>query len=708
MDRHRYTLVVIALTASLCIQKWQSDAESTETLAICETPTCLSAANIILQKMRTNSNPCEDFNEFACGRFIEETQVPDGRGNVWAPTIVEDANTAILHDIITKAVKPTDPQYLINIKRFYNSCIDEDTIEAVGLTPYLIDSEFVNDWPTLNPTWSGANFDLKEVIVRYSRVLINPFFDIDTTNDISDTNRMAIYLTDGDLLLSQKTYSQPRNSTVLQAFEKYLVEFAVALDANREVAKQDARDVVDLEIELAKIMVPLEKQNDITVYNPFRLTQLSTMYPQLGIVRFARTVFGLVNITLADTETVINAFPTYIRNISRVVQQFSNRTLQNLFGFHYAIDRVGELTQRMQQIAQDFRKVYTGAIEERPRWKFCQDIITDIFWKGISKQYVASNFSATAKHNVDNMIVKIKEVLYNMTADATWISSESKIKALAKLGAMKKKVAYPDAGFEEADIEEEYGQYIMNVDNFYANMVLGIKQATLTHLATYRKPVNKNDWRMRPFITNSDYDSFRNEIVFPAGVLQKPFYSETFPDYMNYGAIGAIIGYELALEFFDQGNILDDSDNLEESMSPEDREYFASKTQCIKDQTSNTYVEEVNMTLNGGSTLRRIMADRGALKMAFRTYRYNLGNVDQQPRLPGLNLTSDQLFFLSAAQVFCTKYTPQRLMLEVKYSPSLPGKYRILTVLQNSEEFARAYNCPRGSFMNPEHKCNVW
>ncbi|BFZ23833.1 hypothetical protein BsWGS_26872 [Bradybaena similaris] len=658
--------------------------------------------------MRRNSNPCEDFNEFACGRFIEETQIPDGRENVWAATIVNDANTAILHDIITRAAKPTDPQYLINIKRFYNSCIDEDAIEEVGLTPYLIDSEFVNDWPTLNPTWSGANFDLNEVIVRYSRVLINPIFDIDTTNDISDNNRMAIYLTDGDLLLSQGTYSQPRNSTVLQAFEKYLVEFAVVLDANREVAKQDVRDVLDLEIELAKIMVPLEKQKDITVYNPVRLTQLSTMYPELDIVRFVRTVFGLVNITLADNETVINSYPSYIGNISRVVQQFSNRTLQNLFGFHYAIDRVGELTHRMQQIAQDFGKVYYRAIAERPRWKFCQDTITNIFWKGISKQYVASNFSATAKHNVDDMIVKIKEVFYNMTADATWISSESKTKVLAKLKAMKKKVGYPDAGFEEADIEEEYGQYIMKLDNFYANKVLGVKQAILTHLATYREPVNKNDWRIRPFVTNADYDSFRNEIVFPAGVLQKPLYSETFPDYMKYGAIGASIGYELTIEFFDQGNILDDSDNLGESMSPEDREYFASKTQCIKDQTSNTYVDEVNMTLNGESTLITSMADRGALKMAFRTYRYYLGNFDQQPRLPGLNLTSDQLFFLSAAQVYCTKYTPQRLILEVKYSPFLPGKYRILAALQNSEDFARAYNCSRGSFMNPALKCNVW
>ncbi|BFZ23836.1 hypothetical protein BsWGS_26875 [Bradybaena similaris] len=148
-------------------------------------------------------------------------------------------------------------------------------------------------------------------------------------------------------------------------------------------------------------MVPVEEQRDITkVYNPVQLIELSTMYPELDIVRFARTVFGLVNITLADNETVINAFPTYIGNISRVVQQFSNRTLQNLFGFNYAINRVGVLTRRMRHLTQDFHKVYYGTVAESLRCKFCVDSATAIFSDGISKQYVCNHFSVTAKQNV--------------------------------------------------------------------------------------------------------------------------------------------------------------------------------------------------------------------------------------------------------------------------------------------------------------------
>ncbi|BFZ23837.1 hypothetical protein BsWGS_26876 [Bradybaena similaris] len=307
MAWHRCTLVVIGLTASLCIQEGKSDdnikGQTPAPEAVCGMGSCLSAvaemvnkmkitdntcgdlnelachrfvetpdarnargleiaadvineillANEMRQKMNLSADPCEDFNEFACGRFNKETEIPNGRSEVWALTTVADVNTMTVNDMIAKAAKPTDPQYLINIKRFYNSCFDEDTIETVGLMPYLTDSEFVDDWPTRNPSWSGVNFDLNEVIIRYSKVFIDPIFRLATMNDIADSNRVAIYLFGATLTLDLETYNLPRNDTILQAYEKYLVDIAVALNASREVAEQDARDVVDLEIELAKV-----------------------------------------------------------------------------------------------------------------------------------------------------------------------------------------------------------------------------------------------------------------------------------------------------------------------------------------------------------------------------------------------------------------------------------------------------------------------
>ncbi|BFZ23831.1 hypothetical protein BsWGS_26870 [Bradybaena similaris] len=717
MSWHRYALVVIGLTASLCIQKGNSNGESTEQTpaptpapgAVCETAECLSAANEIKKKMNLSVNPCEDFNEFACGRFIKESNISEGRSAVDTITHLEDNNQATLRDIIAGEVKATDPQYLLNIKRFYNSCIDENTIEAVGLTPYLNDSEFVDDWPTLNPRWSGANFNLNEVIARYSKVFIHPIFDMFHMNDMSDSSKLAIYLYEAHLPLDQETYNQPRNDTILQAYEKYLVEIAVVLDANREVAMRDAKEVVDLEIELSKIMVPRDQQRNATkLYNPVQLNQLSIMYPELDIVGYARAVYGLVNITLTGDEKVINLYPTFIGNISLVVQKFSNRTLQNLFGFSYAISRVGVLTQWMRAITHEFNRVYLGHESETPRWKFCVDSTAELFSKGISKQFVTRLFSERAKRDVNDMIDNMKEVFRDMIHGASWMSEATKTEARVKLAAMKRKIGYPDFEFEEADIEKDYREHIMKVDDYFGNSVLGKKLNLLQTIAEYGKPVDKNKWYMPPYQINAYIDFFENEIVFLAGIMQQPFYSETFPAYLNYGAIGQIIGHEITHGFDDLGRQYDENGTLRDWWTEEDSEHFKIKADCIIDQNSNTRVVEVNMTLNGRLTQGETIGDRGGLEVAFRAYGKHVRKSGQQPRLPGLDLSQDQLFFLSYAQMHCAKMTPETLTQSVNTNSHPPGKYRIIGTLQNSGCFVHTYDCHSGTSMNLHSKCSVW
>ncbi|BFZ23835.1 hypothetical protein BsWGS_26874 [Bradybaena similaris] len=273
---------------------------------------------------------------------------------------------------------------------------------------------------------------------------------------------------------------------------------------------------------------------------------------------------------------------------------------------------------------------------------------------------------------------------------------------------MKRKIGYPDGDFEEADIEEKYRQYIMKADDYYGNKVLGHKLSKLADLATYGKPANKNKWFMPPHETDAYYGWLHNEIVFLAGIMQPPFYSEKFIPAMNYGAIGAVIGHEIMNGFDDEGKQFDENGTFRNWWAPEDQEDFENKTQCIVDQISKIYIDEINMTLNGERTKAKSMDDIGGLKLAFRAYKKYVNTLAQPSRIPGLYLSRDQVFFVSFAQIFCGKYTHQGLVYLVKSGQHLPGKYRILGVLQNSEDFAKAYNCPKGSFMNPVDKCNVW
>ncbi|CAG5114628.1 unnamed protein product, partial [Candidula unifasciata] len=293
---------------------------------ICNTPDCVIAAAMMAKKMNLSANPCEDFSEYACGRFIEETVLPEGRTRVGTFSVLSDENKLIMKDIIVEDIKDTKPLYLTNMKKLYRSCTNEAQIEKIGLKPYLEDDRtFVDDWPTLNPSWTDDSFNLNEVIARYESVYIEPIFSYYASTDMMNSNQKVLYLSEGNLGLSMEYFGKPRNDSVIMAYEKYLAETAIALDANRTIAEQDARDVVDLEIALSKIMVPREERRDSRKqYNLVQLGNLSSLYPELNISGAIREAFATANLTLPDDERVINRFPTYIGNISSVVQGISN------------------------------------------------------------------------------------------------------------------------------------------------------------------------------------------------------------------------------------------------------------------------------------------------------------------------------------------------------------------------------------------------
>ncbi|CAG5114827.1 unnamed protein product [Candidula unifasciata] len=276
------------------------------------------------------------------------------------------------------------------------------------------------------------------------------------------------------------------------------------------------------------------------------------------------------------------------------------------------------------------------------------------------------------------------------------------------MASMKRYIGFPDDDFEDSDIDRFYKNYTINGKEYYNNEVNIARQARFLNLKSLRQPSSKNPWTTPPHKPNAGYDLNRNAIMFLAGMLQPPLFSETYQYYMNYGGMGVVIGHEITHGFDDEGSQYDKDGNLRNWWTKEDLQNFRDRAQCIIDQNFNTTVVEVNRTLNGNSTLGESIADRGGLKESFRAYQKKMKKCGAELPLPGINLTQDQLFFIAFGQFFCQKRTPESLIKQVETRPHLPGKYRVNTALQNSEEFAKAYNCPLGSFMNPEKKCSVW
>ncbi|CAG5114828.1 unnamed protein product, partial [Candidula unifasciata] len=516
-------------------------------------------------------------------------------------------------------------------------------------------------------------------------------------------------LSSANLGMLQESLMEERNNSAIMAYEKYLAETAIALNASREVAEMDAKDVVDLEKELASIMVPREDKRDHSKrLNPVSLNDLNSISDNLDIVRALRTSFDTVNITLAKNERIISYYPTYIGNLSSVLQRFSNRTIQNLFGFSYAVTRVAGLTRKLRDIKLEYDMVVNGVESEPHRKDFCIQKTSAAFWKGLSKQYVLRKFPKAAKDYLKKMIKHLMKEFHRIIEEATWMSGHTKVGAFAKLASMRQSLGYPDEDFEDSDIEKFYENHTMKYMDYYNNEVIRFNQARQLMLKSLRQPSSKNQWELPPHEVNAGYDPNQNLLMFLAGILQPPLFSETYQHYINYGGMGVVIGHEITHGFDDEGSQYDKDGNLRNWWTEEDRQSFRDRAQCIIDQNSNTNVVEVNITLNGVNTQGETIADRGGLKESFRAYQRKVKRCGTELLLPGLHLTQDQLFFLAFGQLFCEKWKPPILKMLLASGSHLPARYRINGALQNSEEFAKAYNCPLGSFMNPQKKCSVW
>ncbi|GFO26258.1 endothelin-converting enzyme 1 [Plakobranchus ocellatus] len=585
-----------------------------------------------------------------------------------------------------------------------------DKIEEIGVEPYL-NTSYAKEWPTLiGQNWPGeSQFDLNNVTTRYFEVSIGTLYIFYITRNLIDPSVNAIYLSEADLYLPRSYLIRLRNDSFLMAYERYLREKAIYLGAEPGVAAQDATDVLNLEIELAKIMDPPEEQWDpFKFYNPTTLAELGTNYSYLDIPRALRAAFSIANRTVDDNQEIIVPHPSYFNRLEAVINSTSNRTLQNFFGFKYALREVGGLTERLRQLNFDLLKVYLDITESEPRWQTCLRQVRRIFYRGLGKEFVRRHFSEDSKAYINEMIANLRAVFREILEEATWMGNETKAEAYQKLDAMSSKIGYPDHGFSDEELEEKHKYYVMTPNNLYQNRQTLFWNAIILLINKTYNPPDKNEWFMASYDVNAYYSRRLNEIVFPAGILQPPFFWEKFPDSMNYGAIGMIIGHEIVHGFDNRGRQYDKDGRLRNWWQPEDLDGFKGRSQCIINQYGNFTDELAEMKLNGVKSQGENVADNGGLKGSYRAYKKLTAGKEDGKLLPGLNLTHDQLFFLSFAQQWCHKSTKARAIADVTNGKHVPGNFRIFGSLQNSPDFARAYNCTLGSPMNPQSKCSVW
>ncbi|XP_012943220.1 neprilysin [Aplysia californica] len=685
---------------------------------VCLTTECVSAAARIHSYIDWTVQPCDDLYQFACGRWMREKVIPEDKSSLSTFGILRDEVEIVLKNLLEEEHKPTDLECTKKAKDLYKSCLNTDLINEKGDTALkeLIVNE-LGGWPLITLGWDPMTFDLVNAIITHNKYNSYPLLSVYTGIDNKNSSQRILKMEQTDFgLPGQKYYLVARDDPMLIAYEDLIVGVAKLMggETNEQVLREGAKEIVDFEIVLANISVPDEERRDAnTLYNPMTLRDVHGNYSQAFDWRsyvFRVMTMPDIGITdISDDEVIINLSPPYYKRLTQVLQGTDRRTLANYVVWRFALQLLSTQGEPYQELIRVYRKAIYGISSEMARFRKCAAYTTSYVGLAVGRMFIKDNFDAEAKHMALEMIEGLQHSFNELVDDLDWMDKETKRVARIKNERIAPKIGYPEEITNNTYLEIYYSNYTYTPDDYFGNVLENRREGFKTTMRRLREPYDKEKWESPPSTVNAFYSSIRNQIMFPAGILQPPFFSQTYPKSLNYGGIGVVIGHEITHGFDDRGRQYDSDGNLVQWWSESAIEKFKGKAQCIVDQYGNFTVPEVDQNLNGVNTQGENIADNGGLKQAYRAYRnWVTEQGKEELPLPGLKFSHNQLFFINFAQLWCNLLREENALNRIRTGVHSPGRFRVIGSAQNSEDFNRAFDCPKNSYMNPENKCAVW
>ncbi|XP_065163092.1 neprilysin-2-like isoform X3 [Atheta coriaria] len=683
---------------------------------ICLTPGCIHTASKVLDSMDTSVDPCDDFYQFACGNFVKNTNIPDDKSSVTVFSTISDLLQEQLRTMIEEPIDPKEPKPFQLTKKMYKACMNKTAIEADGLKTINAIFKELGGWPALDgDQWKEAEFDWREAVYRFRKVgySVDYFMDFSVGIDLKNSSRRIIDLDQAALGLRREFLIKGIEDKLVKAYYDYMVDIAVLFGAKRETAATELKESLTFEIALANISLPNEKRRNATaLYNPMTISELQTKYNSIPWVKYINTLLA-PDTEVGQDEVIIVSVPQYLKDFENLIAQTPKRVQANYLLWRAAASSVTYLTEELRNRQLQYSTIVTGKTERASRWKECIDISAGSLPIAAGALYVRKYFNEDARQSAKEMVADIRAEFKEIVKKVDWMDEKTRQSALEKADSMSTHIAYPDELLDNSKLEEFYQNLELEDGNYMRSILNLTLFGTEFSFRRLRQAVNKTDWitHGRPAIVNAFYSSIENSIQFPAGILQGVFFNNDRPKYMNYGAIGFVIGHEITHGFDDQGRQFDKDGNLVDWWAPETQQAFVKKAQCIIDQYGGYNVTEIGINLNGINTQGENIADNGGIKEAYLAYNRWVAEKNggrPEPRLPGVPYGGRQLFWISAARVWCSKTRTETLRQLVITDEHSPDRYRVVGALANMEYFARDFRCPLGSHMNPKNKCKIW
>ncbi|XP_014799382.1 PREDICTED: membrane metallo-endopeptidase-like 1 [Calidris pugnax] len=692
---------------------------------ICTTPGCVTAAARIIQNMDPTADPCKDFYQYACGGWLNRHVIPETSSRYSIFDILRDELEIILKGVLETSDQG-DREAFRKAKILYKSCMNESLIEQRDSLPLLEALTVVGDWPVASADWNKTkepNWSMEEKLsIMNSRFNKRVLIDMFVWNDDRDSSRHIIYIDQPSLGMPSRDYyfNGGNYQRVREAYLQFMITIAKMIREDKNMSKEDSfvqeemAKVMELETEIANATTPAEERHDVTLlYNKMTLKELQEKFAlnEFNWTLFIQGVMSSVSVQVDPEEEVVVYGMPYLQELKAILSKYSASTIQNYLIWRLVIDRVSSLSRRFKDARASYRKALYGTTLEEARWRECVSYVNNNMENAVGAMYVRETFAGESKRMVRDLIDKIREVFIETLDELQWMDEASKEKAREKAMAIKEQIGYPDYILEDQNekLDQEYANLNFSENNYFENILENLRAGAQKSLKKLRERVDQDIWIIGAAVVNAFYSPNRNQIVFPAGILQPPFFSKHQPQALNFGGIGMVIGHEITHGFDDNGRNFDKDGNMFDWWSNFSAMHFKEQSRCMVHQYGNyTWELAGGQNVSGISTLGENIADNGGVRQAYKAYLKWLEREGKEPKLPGLNLSHKQLFFLNFAQVWCGSYRPEYASQSIKTDVHSPLKYRVMGSLQNFEAFSEVFGCRRGTAMDPAEKCRVW
>jgi putative endopeptidase len=638
----------------------------------------------------TTCKPCDNFYQFAMGGWLKDNPIPAEYATWGTFTQLRDKNLTAMRTILEAAAKSnaavgSNEQ---KIGDFYASCMDTSAIEAAGLKPIageLATIDAINDRKSLDAA-----------IVRLQREGASLLFRFSSAQDIKDSTRVIAAASQGGLGMPDRDYyfrDDDKSKQLRADYERHVAKMFELAGDPPDQAASEAKTVVTIETGLAKASrTRVELRDPEKNYNLMPLAEMKTLTPDWSWETYLHAIGA------PPVEQVNVRQPEFFKEMNQELASVSLPDWKIYLRWHVIHDSAPALPDRFVQENFDFydRKL-SGTKEILPRWKRCVQSTDQSLGEALGQVYVDKYFPPAAKARAKEMVNNLIAALRDDIPTLSWMGPETKKEALAKLEAFNVKIGYTDKWRDYSKLSIDRGSYA-------ANARRGIEFEYARQLAKIGKPVDRTEWGMTPPTVNAYYNSTMNEIVFPAGILQPPFYDPNADDAVNYGGIGAVIGHEISHGFDDQGSKFDGKGNLHEWWTPDDRKNFTDRADCVVNQF-NGYEVEPGLHQNGKLVLGESIGDLGGVAIAYAAYEKSIEGKSPKD-IDGF--TPEQRFFLGWAQVWGTNQRAEAARLQTNTDPHPLARFRGNGPLSNLEAFAKAFGCKKGDAMVREQLCKIW